>query len=197
MLHVQKKQPIHGQPFADVLGELYAHALTGAPGESDPFTLPLLHRECMAYGLAVYYQCEHCQTHHQREILKAQKTHPGVHFGWESRIIDTVLYARFDKMTISSLEWVRWEFNWSKFVSRLDPVYADIAHLVLFTIAAARDDKGLMQLEARQLAERYTNEHELCNVMRDVMRVMGFMKAATSINRIIPDLTAIATSCRT
>ena len=58
--------PILGRAFNDVLTELHAHVFTGVPGESDPFMLTLLEREYLAFALACYYQCDHCERHHAR-----------------------------------------------------------------------------------------------------------------------------------
>lgn len=189
------KEPIHGVPFADLLNELYAHAFPGAPGQSDEFTLPLLLREYIAYALAVYYQCEHCQHHHARAITQELKKQPGARWSWESYLLDVVLYTRIEKRNISDLEWERWQRDWRQFLERLGPSYAPVGHLVAFAIGTARNDEPLVRFEAADMLATCTDTHTMRGVLRDVIRVVAFMKAATTINRIIPMYGELVQQC--
>ncbi len=192
------KAPIHGQPFADILGELYAHAFRGAPGQADPHTLSLLERECMAYALAIYYQCEHCQVHHERAIRHAIE-HPGAGGDeadagaadlrdlaqtWRRTILGTVLFARVESRNIGKEEWEEWKTDWRLFGRRAG-VDANVANLTALAIATARDDEQLLALMRQTVCAMYPDPEVRLGVLRDVMRVVAFMKAATTINRVL------------
>ena len=188
--------PIHGQPFADILSELYAHAFRGAPGQADPHTLSLLQRECMAYALAIYYQCEHCKVHHERAIKhaigaaqrEAGDDTAGLHDisqTWRRTILGTVLFTRVDGRDIGKEEWEEWKTDWHLFV-RKSGINADVANLVAFAIATARDDECLLTYMRQTICDTYSDPEVRLGVLRDVMRVVAFMKAATTINRVLP-----------
>jgi len=191
-MQVKYKTPIHGQPFADILGELYAHAFRGAPSEADPHTLSLLERECMAYALAVYYQCEHCQVHHGKAIRQAierdgagaAEPH-GIAQTWRRTILGTVLFTRVDGRYIGKEEWEEWKTDWRLFGHKAG-IDAGVANLVALAIATARDD-GLLLAHIREtVCAAYPDPQVRLGVLRDVMRVVAFMKAATTINRVLP-----------
>ncbi len=191
----QQIEPIHGQAFAEILAELYAHTFPGAPGQSDPFTLPVLLREYIAYALSVYYHCDKCQTHHkrtiERELKKANASQcpsggqGGSDWPWEALILDMVLYTRIEYKNICEDEWARWKRDWLVFVSKLG-AQSIVAHLVAFAIAAARNDTQLLAHEQDAIRAAYLDRETLQGVLRDIMRVVGFMKAATTINRVTP-----------
>jgi hypothetical protein len=196
---VKYKTPIHGQPFADILAELYAHAFRGAPGQSDPHTLSLAQRECIAYALAIYYQCEHCQVHHERAIkhaidrASAAREEPcadaealqDISHTWRRTILGTVLFTRVDSRNIGKEEWDEWKTDWH-FFGRRPGVNANIANLTAFAIATARDDGQLLGLMRQTICATYPDAQVRLGVLRDVMRVVAFMKAATTINRVLP-----------
>jgi hypothetical protein len=190
------KAPIHGQPFADILGELYAHAFRGAPGQADPHTLSLAERECMAYALAIYYQCEHCQAHHERAIKHAV-AHPGaageeegaapahdIAHTWRRTILGAVLFTRVESRNIGKEEWAEWQADWRLFTRRAG-VDADVANLTALAIATARDDEKLLALMRETVCGMWPDAEVRLGVLRDVMRVVAFMKAATTINRVL------------
>ncbi len=195
-MQTKYKVPIHGQPFADILSELYAHAFRGAPGQSDPHTLSLLQRECMAYALAIYYQCEHCQVHHERAIKQEiERTAPrdagadttGLHDlsqTWRRTILGTVLFTRVDGRGIGKEEWEEWKTDWRLFV-RKSGINADVANLAAFAIATARDDEYLLAHIGETICAAYPDREFRLGILRDVMRVVAFMKAATTVNRVL------------
>ncbi len=197
-MQAKYKTPIHGQPFADILAELYAHAFRGAPGQSDPHTLSLLQRECMAYALAIYYQCDHCQVHHEKAIQQAIEREntarredsadtAGVQDlsqSWRRTIFGTVLFTRVDGRRIGKQEWEEWKIDWHLFI-RKPGVNANVANLTALAIATARDDEQLLAHVRETICAGYSDQEVRLGVLRDVMRVVAFMKAATTINRVL------------
>ena len=197
-MQAKYKIPIHGQPFADILAELYAHAFRGAPGQSDPHTLSLAQRECMAYALAIYYQCEHCQVHHERAVKQAIEragAAPGeagadtagledLSQTWRRTILGTVLFTRVDGRVIGKEEWREWKTDWHLFV-RKPGINANVANLAAFAIATARNDECLLAHMRETMCTAYSDREVRLGVLRDVMRVVAFMKAATTVNRVL------------
>ena len=190
-MQAKYKIPIHGQPFADILAELYAHAFRGAPGQSDPHRLSLVQRECMAYALAIYYQCEHCQVHHERAIKQAIERAGADTTGledisqtWRKTILGAVLFTRVDGRLIGKEEWREWKTDWHLFV-RKPGINANVANLAAFAIATARNDECLLAHMRETMCTAYSDQEVRLGVLRDVMRVVAFMKAATTINRVL------------
>ena len=190
-------EPLCGQAFDHILAELYTQTFPGVPGQSDPFTLPVLLREYVAFALAVYFHCEECQTHHRDAIgaeLKMREASQGtggahqaaLHWSWEPAMLDILLYTRIELRNLCEEEWTRWKRDWSVFVDKLGP-NARVAHLVAFAIAAARDDKLLLMHEEQAIRVLYPDYEVLQGVLRDIVRVVGFMTAATSIYRVTPE----------
>jgi hypothetical protein len=192
-MQAKYKIPIHGQPFADILAELYAHAFRGAPGQADPHRLSLAQRECMAYALAIYYQCEHCQVHHKNAIKHAiERSNPGedalelkdLSQTWRRTILGTVLFTRVDGRVIGKEEWEEWKADWRLFLHKAG-VNANVANLAAFAIATARNDECLLAHMRETMCTTYSDPEVRLAVLRDVMRVVAFMKAATTINRVL------------
>jgi hypothetical protein len=179
---------IPGDAFTSVLQELHAHAFTGVPNESDPFVLSALRREYIAYALAIYYQCDHCQEHHEKAVLREMRRENEVDWPWNQLVKDMVLYARIEKKNVSEAEWARWSHNWTRFIKKLGPTHGCIAHLVALAIGLSRADEPLMRFEWAAICASYTDNNRLKGVVRDVARVVVFMKAATTANRVAPIL---------
>lgn len=181
-----KKVPIPGNAFSGVLQELHAHAFSGVPGESDSFTLPILLREYIAYALAIYYQCDHCQEHHQaaveRELRRAQEPD----WQWKSMILEVVLFTRAAKRNISPAEWAHWRYEWSRFARSLGSIRSCLASHIAFAIGIARADEDLMRFGWSAVSATYADQGKLEGAIRDIVRVVVFMKAATSEFRTIP-----------
>jgi hypothetical protein len=179
---------IPGDAFTTVLQELHAHAFTGVPNESDPFVLSALRREYVAYALSVYYQCDHCQEHHEKAVIREMRRDKTPEWNWNALVKDMVLYARIEQKDVSDAEWARWRHNWSDFVKKVGPEHGCIAHLVAFAIGMSRADESLMRLEWNAICSSYGDNDNLRFVVRDVARVVVFMKAATTANRVQPIL---------
>lgn len=169
-----------GNPFQEVLGLLMAHALGGAESESDPYVLSRLIREYIAWSLALYYQCDHCNTHHANAIRAIQKKEGAPPWRWEDIIAEVVLFTRAKRSEISGEEWRMWTMQWGRLMRTLGGDHARISTLILFAIGLARDDKDLVRLAFTDAVGLCENKENLVGVVRDVFRVVVAMKAATT-----------------
>ncbi|QIK37827.1 hypothetical protein GWK36_07345 [Caldichromatium japonicum] len=181
------RESIQGQSFNDVLNELHAHTFSGAPGESDPFTLSELEREMIAYALAIYYQCEHCQHYHGHAIerLRREQAHTNP-WNWQAELVKIVLFLRISRSNVSAIEWKGWVEVWRRFAQRIHHQQPGIACNIAYAIGIARADEPLMELTFESLSRQYPDQQTLLGVIRDIDRVVVFMKAATSKNRTDP-----------
>jgi hypothetical protein len=180
------QQPVLGRAFNDVLTELHAHVFTGVPGESDPFVLSMLDREYVAYVLACYYQCDHCQRHHARAIDRERRKLGANDWDWKKELVRVTLFLRTSRSEISHTEWREWEQAWRSFAKRLDLRHRTLACYIAYAIGIARNDEALMDLAFSSLNSAHPEDEVLTGVVRDIDRVVIFMKAATSKNRTDP-----------
>ena len=180
------REPIQGQPFNDVLNELHAHAITGVPDESDPFTLDELEREYIAYALALYYQCDHCQVHHGHAIDRLRARGAALAWSWREEFIKAILFLRTDRRDISDSEWDGWLKAWRGFAIHIHYRHPGLACYVAYAIGIARHDQVLMDLAFGSISASNEDKEELLGVVRDIDRLVVFMKAATSKNRTDP-----------
>lgn len=185
MIQSTDTESLTGSSFDDVLNELHAHTFSGVPGESTSFTLPLLEREYIAYALACYYRCEHCVVHHtsaiQREINRGKVRM----WPWNSEIETALLYLRHQKSNMSEREWPLWEQHWNRLTHKLQSAHGFCLSPLGYAIGIARADTDLMDLIWPTLANTYPDGTILRGVVSDIFRVVVFMKAATTKNRVI------------
>lgn len=189
------RQSIQGQPFNDVLNELHAHTFTGSPGESDPFTLSELEREYIAYALALYYQCDHCQQYHERVIERLRKKTNAMLWPWQKEFVKLVLFLRTSHTEVSPHEWEGWIEAWRRFAGRVHRQQPGLACCIAYAVGIARADEHLLELAFESLRNMYLENGSLLGVIRDIDRVVVFMKAATSKNRTDPILRRHLESC--
>ncbi|EXJ15416.1 hypothetical protein [Imhoffiella purpurea] len=189
------RESIQGQPFNDVLNELHAHTFSGVPGESDPFTLSELEREYIAYALALYYQCDHCHQYHGRAIQRIRKQSNCEDWDWQSEFVKVVLFLRTSYSSVSTLEWKGWIHAWRGFASRINRHQSGLACNIALAIGIARADEHLMEIAFESLKTLYADSQTLLGVVRDIDRVVVFMKAATSKNRTDPILKRQLKTC--
>lgn len=180
------RESIQGRPFNDVLNELHAHTFSGSPGESDPFTLSELEREYIAYALAVYYQCDHCQLYHERAVERMRAKSGASPWAWQAEFTKILLFLRTSRASVSQMEWQGWVDSWRGFAGRIHYRYPGLACSVAYAVGIARADEHLMDLAFESLGKLYADEGILLGVIRDIDRVVVFMKAATSKNRTDP-----------
>jgi hypothetical protein len=182
------RESIQGQSFNDVLNELHAHTFSGSPGESDPFTLGELDREYLAYALALYYQCDHCQVYHGKVIDRLRAKAGLQDWPWQAEFVKVILFLRTSKAAVSELEWSGWLESWRRFASRIHHRHPGLACAAAYAVGISRADEPLMDMAFESLKDRYPEPSTLLGVIRDIDRVVVFMKAATSKNRTDPIL---------
>jgi hypothetical protein len=180
------RESIQGHPFNDVLNELHAHTFSGVPGESDPFTLSELEREYIAYALAIYYQCDHCQVYHGRVVDRLRKREGLPDWDWRAEFVRIILFLRTSRFNVSQLEWDGWIDSWRRFVGRLHVRHPGLACSVAYAVGIARADEHLMDLAFESLGKLHDTDQTLLGTIRDIDRLVVFMKAATSKNRTDP-----------
>lgn len=181
-----ERQPVLGRAFNDVLTELHAHVFTGVPGESDPFVLSMLDREYVAYVLACYYQCEHCQHYHARAIERERRQLGVGSWDWKKELVRAVLFLRTSRSEVSRIEWHEWELSWRSFAKRINVRHPNVACYIAYAVGIARNDEALMDLAFGSISAALPDDELLKGVVRDIDRVVIFMKAATSKNRTDP-----------
>ncbi|MBK1645653.1 hypothetical protein CKO25_13550 [Thiocapsa imhoffii] len=178
-----EQSPVLGHAFNDVLTELHAHVFTGVPGESDPFVLSMLDREYLAFVLACYYQCEHCQRHHERAIDRERRQLGVRDWNWKKELVRTTLFLRTSRSDVSVIEWREWEAAWKSFAQRIHLRHPSLACYIAYAIGIARNDHTLMDLAFNSISGSLDVDAQVKGVIRDIDRVVIFMKAATSKNR--------------
>lgn len=200
MIKTDAINSITGAAFDDVLNELHAHAFSGVPGESRAFTLSLLEREYVAYTLARYYQCGHCIQHHGTQITRALRQGksndatcpatvaapgPASSWPWDKKLDTALLYLRLEKPKMSDDEWSRWEHYWREYTDRVRDEHDFCLSVVAYAVGIARADKPLMDFIFPYLSQRYPDNKTLDGVILDIARVVVFMTAATTKNRVM------------
>lgn len=181
-------KPLLGWAFNDVLNELHQHVFEGVPGESEPFELTLLEREYIAYVLAIYYQCEHCLTFHERAVRVARRKAESPEWNWQDDLVSATLFLHLDGEKLSAIEWQRWTKTWHDFAHRIDLHHPSLACYLAYAVGIARHDANLMDHAFASLSASIEDNNRLKGVIRDIDGVVVFMKAATSKNRSDPTI---------
>lgn len=181
-------KPLLGWAFNDVLNELHQLVFEGVPGESDPFELTILEREYIAYVLAIYYQCEHCLTFHERAVRVARRKAEVAEWNWKDDLVSATLFLHLDGDKLSDIEWQRWMKTWHDFAHRIDRHHPSLACYLAYAVGIARHDTNLMNHAFTSLSKANEDNNRLKGVIRDIDGVVVFMKAATSKNRSDPTI---------
>nr|WP_207168457.1 hypothetical protein [Thiocystis violacea] len=168
------------------MNELHAHTFSGAPGESDPFTLSELDREYVAYALGLYYQCDHCVEYHGRVVERVRRKQGSPAWAWRDELLKVVLFLRTSRSNVSAMEWEGWLGAWRRFASRMHHHERGLACNIAYAVGIARADEQLMDIAFESLRAMHEDDETLLGVIRDIDRVVVFMKAATSKNRTDP-----------
>lgn len=161
----------------------------GTDGEEKWEThLSLKQKEYVAYGLAQYYQCDHCIDHHFKTICKLENE------GYKAlakNVTSMMLFLRIDIADISEHESKQWIKSWNKFSLKIANSSDDdaIPHLIGLAIGIARNDDFLIQLCGSKITSIY-DQHpiKIRKIVGELEAVVIFMKAAASKNRVVSSL---------
>ncbi len=179
-------QSLTGQMFDDELAFFMSHALgANQDGSTDPYVLSQIERERIAWAVALYYQCDHCNHHHHRVIVALQKKTGEAPWPWDVYLRRLVFFfTRVKKADVTPEEWGEREEQWQRFIHMLGKEHGRIAALAMLAIALARDDKDLVVQAFATIGDLCADIEKIDNVVRDVFRITVAMKAATTKFRI-------------
>ncbi len=176
---------------ADLLSVMHLMVFDGTDGEEDYATyLSIEQKECIALGLALYYQCSHCINHHTKILAKIRKSKPESIIKNMSSII---LFLRTDLRYVTPQEQDRWKLAWDQFTHKLylkrggqKPNDKITPYLIGLAIGISRDDDFLINFLGEYVKNHYPFDFK--PILGELESVVIFMKAATSKNRIADKL---------
>ncbi len=179
--------------FSELLGEMHTHVFAVKSSEFAPITLPLLWREYLAFALAIYYQCEICEEYHTKAIKRllekaAKAGEEAGQWDWETVIVKTVTFTRLKGADISPREWGEWVESWTRFENFHETRSDFPLRYIAFVVALARADEKLLTHEWYEFINKEGGKDGFAGAVRDIVKVMAYMKAATAINRVRPIL---------
>jgi AhpD family alkylhydroperoxidase len=183
------KDKVFPKHVSDLMGLMHMIVFEGTDGEErwDTF-LTYQQKECVALGLAQYYQCEHCIEYHTKALCRlgnvAEET-------LSKNMNSMILFLRTDVSRIGTSEKIRWMQAWQEFALKIALKRGDKAtpYLVALAIGMARDDEFLIQFcgqEVKKIFDEAGVDSKL--VIGELESVVIFMKAAASKNRIVPKI---------
>ncbi|ALG68219.1 hypothetical protein [Beggiatoa leptomitoformis] len=170
---------------SDLMSLMHMIVFEGTDGEERWTTyLTLEEKECVALGLAKYYQCEHCIEHHAKVIQKLGHVDEDT---LNRNMNSLILFLRTDIERISDTERNRWIQAWQEYAMKIGMKRGDenIPHLIGLAVGIARDDSFLIQfcgdMVKKILLERGIEPRA---AIGELESVVIFMKAASSKNRV-------------
>jgi AhpD family alkylhydroperoxidase len=174
---------------SDLMNLMHMVVFTGSDGEEQWQTyLTMTQKECIALGLAQYYQCNHCIDHHLKAAHRLEKIEKKT---LQRNINSIILFLRIDTRTISDSEREQWVASWQRFAHNISAGSGDPAtpHLIGLAIGIARDDSFLIDFCGKhvyQLLEQ--QQHDARAAIGELESIVIFMKAAASKNRVAEKL---------
>jgi len=174
---------------SDLMNLMHMVVFNGTDGEEqwDTF-LSLKQKECVALGLAQYYQCAHCIDHHTRAASRLDKMDRKT---LERNINSIILYLRIDTRTVTLTERDHWITSWQRFARNISAGSVDMTtpHLIGLAIGIARDDSFLIDICGKQVCEMFEAQNiDAQSVIGELESIVIFMKAAASKNRVAEKL---------
>ncbi len=174
---------------SDLMNLMHMIVFNGTDGEEkwDTF-LSLKQKECVALGLAQYYQCEHCISHHLKAAHRIEKTDKKT---LTKNINSIILFLRIDTRTIGPSEKEQWIDSWQKFSTKLSMISSDILtpNLIALAIGIARDDNFLIEFCGQEVNKILISQNiDARAAIGELESIVIFMKAAASKNRVAEKL---------
>jgi len=174
---------------SDLMNLMHMVVFDGTDGEESWETyLTLKQKECVALGLAQYYQCEHCIDHHLKAAQRLDKKENNT---IEKNINSIILFLRIDTRTISQTEKAHWIAAWHKFATKMSLASGDevTPHLIGLAIGIARDDDFLIELCGVDVIKILSLQSiQPRAAVGELESIVIFMKAAASKNRVADKL---------
>ncbi len=183
------KDNVFPKHVSDLMGLMHMIVFEGTDGEERWDTyLTYQQKECVALGLAQYYQCEHCIEYHTKALCRLGDIEQEM---LSKNMNSMILFLRTEVSRISASEKVRWMQAWQEFALKIALKRGDKAtpYLVALAIGMARDDEFLIQFcgqEVKKIFDEIGVDSKL--VIGELESVVIFMKAAASKNRIVPKI---------
>jgi AhpD family alkylhydroperoxidase len=170
---------------SDLMNLMHMIVFNGSDGEEKWTTyLSLEQKECVALGLAQYYQCDHCIEHHAKAVRRIGKVKQET---LSKNMSSIVLFLRTDTGRVSDTERARWVQAWQEFATKISLERGDQAtpHLIGLAIGMARDDDFLIQFCGAEVKRIFTTQNiNPTAAIGELEAVVVFMKAAASKNRV-------------
>lgn len=167
---------------ADLMSVMHLLVFNGTDGDEEFETyLTIEQKECVALGLALYYQCEHCIHHHRNVLSKLRKVKPE---SLMKNMASIILFLRTDLRGVTIIEQNRWKQAWEQFAHKLFLKRGDKLSpwLIGLSIGIARDDDFLIEFMGSYVTSYYIENTK--EILGELESVAIFMKAAVSKNRI-------------
>ena len=171
--------------ISDLMTIMHMMVFNGTDGEETWDTyLSLDQKECVALGLAIYYQCDHCIDYHAKALSRIRKISSDQFI---KNMNSMILFLRTDLRTVTEQEYVRWLEAWDQFAHKLSLKRGEnlTPYLIGLAIGIARDDKLLIEIFGKHVAKKL--KHQKINpqaAIGELESVVIFMKAAVSKNRV-------------
>ncbi|MDY6993884.1 MAG: hypothetical protein SVR94_14955 [Pseudomonadota bacterium] len=186
------KDNVFPRHVSDLMGLMHMVVFNGTDGEEQwPTYLSLEQKECVALGLALYYQCGHCIDHHNKMLSRMSRTDQDAFF---SNMNSIVLFLRTDTASITPSEKNRWIQAWHSFSIRVSMKSGDkvMPYLIGLAIGMARDDDFLIQFCGGEIKNFFAAQSiDAKAAIGELESVVIFMKAAASKNRVAHKIDAL------
>lgn len=177
---------------SDLMTVMHMMVFDGTDGDERWATfLTPQQKECVALGLALYYQCEHCIDYHTNVLIKIAGIERKV---LSNNINSLILFLRTEVDRISQSEKARWVQAWHEYAAKVALKSKDEVrpYLIGLAIGMARDDRFLIDFCGREVKKRFEERGvDARQAIGELESVVIFMKAAASKNRIVPKIEKI------
>ncbi len=171
---------------SDLMSLMHMVVFEGTDGEEKwDMYLTLEQKECIALGLALYYQCDHCIEHHTKALSRLNKRVTPETLDKNMNAI--ILFLRTETSRITHSEKKRWIQAWQAFSIKMSLQREDkvMPYLLGLAIGLARNDTFLIEfcgVEVKAQLEAQGIDARLA--IGELESVVIFMKAAASKNRV-------------
>ena len=171
--------------ISDLMTIMHMMVFNGTDGEENWDTyLSLDQKECVALGLAIYYQCEHCIDYHAKALGRIRKISSDQFI---KNMNSMILFLRTDLRNVTEPEQTRWLEAWDQFAHKLSLKRGEnlTPYLIGLAIGIARDDKLLIEIFGKHVTKKLKNQKiNPQAAIGELESVVIFMKAAVSKNRV-------------